>query len=254
MDSFGKYYSQYYDLVYQDKNYLDEVTYVCSKLGNCVSVFEMGSGTGRHAVELARLNMEVHGIDLSSTMTEQAKRSVSKESSQIGEKIVLKEGDARFHDFEREFDGGLSLFHVASYQTHNDDLERFLANAHKHLRQGGRFVFDFWYGPAVLHLKATPRVKRFENDEVKIIRVAEPYSHSSDNTITVKYDMIVHDLKEDRVVELSESHKMRYFFIPELKYYLNKLGFEVLEFCEWMKETQPSEQSWSVCAVAQKKQ
>jgi hypothetical protein len=46
-------YSKYYDLIYNNKNYIFEVDYVISlfkKYGNSINnVLELGSGTGNHA-------------------------------------------------------------------------------------------------------------------------------------------------------------------------------------------------------------
>ena len=37
-----------------------------------------------------------------------------------------------------------------SYQTSNDDLNATFASARANLKQGGVFIFDCWYGPALL--------------------------------------------------------------------------------------------------------
>ena len=53
MKQFGDLYSKYYDLLYEDKNYFDEVEYIDFLIKkNCQSaktLLDMGCGTGKHA-------------------------------------------------------------------------------------------------------------------------------------------------------------------------------------------------------------
>jgi len=54
MEHFGDIYSQYYDLLYQDKDYVGEVKYVDNLIakfseGKSKTILDMGCGTGKHA-------------------------------------------------------------------------------------------------------------------------------------------------------------------------------------------------------------
>ncbi|MDA1044519.1 MAG: methyltransferase domain-containing protein, partial [Verrucomicrobia bacterium] len=68
-------YAQYYDLLYQDKDYAGEARFVARLLGQYVgkpeentAVLDLACGTGRHAQELARMGYRVEGSDLSVDM------------------------------------------------------------------------------------------------------------------------------------------------------------------------------------------
>jgi hypothetical protein len=50
------------------------------------------------------------------------------------------------------------MFAVLGYQGENDDVLAALKTAHRHARPGGLFLFDVWYGPAVLHERPSQRV------------------------------------------------------------------------------------------------
>ena len=67
----------------------------------------------------------------------------------------------------------IALFHVLSYQTSNADAQAMFETAATHIETGGIFLFDCWYGPAVLTDRPETRVKRAEDDTVEIIRIAE---------------------------------------------------------------------------------
>ena len=41
----------------------------------------------------------------------------------------------------------ISLFHVMSYQTDNNDILSAFQSARNALNIGGIFIFDVWYGP-----------------------------------------------------------------------------------------------------------
>ena len=76
MIQFGSLYSQYYDLLYSDKDYEGEVDYVNTLLrensNNAKTLLDMGCGTGAHAEIFCDKGYKVHGIDLSEDMLKTA--------------------------------------------------------------------------------------------------------------------------------------------------------------------------------------
>jgi len=168
MGTFGA-YSKYYDLLYKDKDYAGEVAYISSLLEEHApdgrSILELGCGTGRHAAMLAEKKWIVHGIDLSTDMLKAAQERKRSRPSSIGDRLRFSVGDVRDFDTGEQYDAVLSLFHVVSYQNANDDVLAMFRNAAAHLKPGGVFVFDYWYGPAVLTDRPAVRVKRMHSAE-----------------------------------------------------------------------------------------
>ena len=238
------YISDYYDLLYEDKNTLSEVEYLISLFNdygkNINSILEFGSGTGRHAYELAKKGFEIYGIERSKSMVESAK---------LTNGFKLKQGDFLTIDLSRQFDSAISLFHVFSYLVENKQIKTFLKNVKKHTKPEGIFIFDFWYSPAVLSIGADVRVKRFNNDKLSIIRIAEPINRINKNLIEVNYTFIIKDLEKEITKEIVEVHPMRHFSIPELEYYFNEIGMEFVQVEEWLTKEKPSIDTWGVCAV-----
>jgi SAM-dependent methyltransferase len=252
MHSFGL-YSQYYDLFYQDKDYSAEADYVCSLLQRYSlldprSILELGSGTGIHAELMGRRGYSVHGVEVSATMLAVAKRR----ELICDDAVQFFQGDARSYRAGRRFDAVLSLFHVLSYQVSSEDIQGLLATAAAHLNVGGVFVFDFWYGPAVLWQRPSLRVKRLENQLVSMIRIAEPEIYEADNLVSVNYTIFVQDRGDDVIKKLQENHRMRYFFLREIKYYLERAGFALRVAEEWLTGALPSTETWGVLVVAEK--
>ena len=249
-------YSDYYDLLYKDKDYSAEssyIIYLIKKYGNNGNaIFEMGSGTGRHAQLLAKQGYNVHGLDLSEQMVGYARKSLDNHTK-AQEKITFDVGDMRSVRLDKTFDTVLSLFHVMSYQISNKDLENALTTAAFHLKKGGLFIFDFWYGDAVLKQHPLVKIKRVEDDNYKITRIAEPIHDQKNNKVDVGFTLYVHDKKNDKIIELQEKHTMRYFFETEIVRLMYKTGFEVLAVEEWLTGKKPSDSSWGVCLVGRKK-
>jgi SAM-dependent methyltransferase len=238
-------YSAYYDLLYQDKDYGAEAGYLVSLIQKhhpaAKSLLDLGCGTGKHAALLKRHGLEVCGVDLSQTMLDKARQNHPD--------IPFHAGDARQVRLGQSFDVVTSLFHVASYQTSNLDFESYLATAKAHLNPGGLFIFDFWYGPGVLSDRPLVRVKRMQNDQIKVTRIAEPTLNSLTNVVDVHFQVHIEDCRSGERRDIVENHPMRYFFMPEVKYFLQHGGMELEDVVGWMETTPPGATSWYACAI-----
>jgi SAM-dependent methyltransferase len=249
-------YSCYYDLLYRDKDYAGEADYVDRRIRQIVpdpkTILELGCGTGIHASFLARKGYRVHGIDLSKNMLAQAEERLTTLQPTLAAQIKVAAGDVRSYRTEECFDAVVSLFHVASYQTLNKDISDLMETASFHLRPGGVFLFDFWYGPAVLTERPAIREKIFEDDRIHVTRVAKPELFPNENCVDVIYHITVKEKATERVEEINERHRMRYFFLPEIKWMLADHGFSFMLAEEWMTGQPPSFSTWGVCVSAKK--
>jgi SAM-dependent methyltransferase len=209
-------YAAYYDLLYKDKDYAGEADYVLKLLSAAGiaggDMLELGCGTGRHAELFAAAGFRMHGVDLSEPMVRQA---VERFTALPGHAFEV--ADVRALRLDRRFDAVISLFHVFSYQSSNDDLDRAFATASVHLRSGGAFVFDFWYGPGVLSDRPVVRVKEMSNESSTVLRIAEPIFFPNDNCVDVRYRILLTERATQAVHRFEETHRMRYLFLPELQ-------------------------------------
>ena len=144
----------------------------------------------------------------------------------------------------------LSLFHAISYQTTNEDLLAAFETVKQHLKPGGIFIFDVWYGPAVLSDRPTVRVKRLEDEEIQVTRIAEPVMYANENWVDVNYQVFIRDKESDGVEELKESHRMRYLFKPELDLLLQQTDMKEITCGEWMSDLEPEVNTWGVYWIA----
>jgi SAM-dependent methyltransferase len=252
MDNFDL-YANYYDLIYNQKDYSSEVVYV-NKLIKKFSerkietVLDLGCGTGKHANLLSESGYEVDGVDISPKMIQLASKSFVS-----NDKLRFFEGDINSYSTGKKYDLVTSLFHVISYQNTNDELLATFNNAAIHLKENGLFIFDFWYGPGVLTEPPEVREKFLSNDKIEISRKATPVMHSDKNVVDVNYEVNIRGKDLCNIEQISETHSMRYFFMPELEYYLDSSGFEILGFYHWLTTNKPSFDSWNAVIIGKKK-
>jgi SAM-dependent methyltransferase len=246
-------YARYYDLLYRDKDYVGEAQFINKIIKNyapqAASILELGCGTGIHASLLAKEGYHVQGVDQSSQMLETANDRLINLDLELRNRLNFTLGDVRHVRLTQKFDVIISLFHVVSYQTTNADLQATFATVKKHLAPNGIFIFDVWYGAAVLSDRPTVRVKRLEDDKIKVTRIAEPVMYPNDNLVNVNYDVFIEDKLTGSVEELQETHTMRYLFKPELENLLENCQLKIIDSKEWVTQKEPSFETWGVYFV-----
>lgn len=253
MAHFTQSYAQVYDWLYGEKDYQKEVDLIRSTaeahLTGARKFIDYGCGTGNHSRYLAGLEYAVSGIDVNRDMLAIAKK-----------KLEGKSNVSFFHVSEREailsesHDVCLCLFDVLSYMNRNEDVDDFLEFARRSLVPGGLLMFDFWYGPGVMHLGPENRWKEYLKDGFKILRLTSPVMDSLNCVVHVKHKVIVLE-REKEVRSFEETHNMRYFFLPEVRSFLDHHGFEIIKSGTWEKPgVNPTANDWSVLVVARRKQ
>jgi hypothetical protein len=179
-----------------------------------------------------------------------AKRKIS-ENGHCGLKFI--KGDIRKINLRKKFQTVISLFHVMSYQTSNEDIYLTIETAKRHLVQGGIFIFDFWYGPCVLTEKPELRKKKFGNGKTEAVRVSKPEVRLNENIVDVKFDLKIKEKYKRRSdIKIKEVHSMRYLFIPELKMFAERSKMKVVHFEEWLTGKELRINSWSGIMIMRK--
>ena len=134
MKQFGNIYSQYYDLLYRDKNYSGEVDYIIKLIkensNEAKTLLDMGSGTGKHAELFCNNGYIVHGIDLSEDMLKIAKNRIKDKE----DKLSFSHSKIQELDLNKKFDVVVSLFNVMCYQNSNKELIKAFEVAKNHLK------------------------------------------------------------------------------------------------------------------------
>ncbi|MBI5676140.1 MAG: class I SAM-dependent methyltransferase [Nitrospirae bacterium] len=247
---FKKNYANVYDSLYQNKDYEKECDFIeeiLKKQGKTVkTILDLGCGTGGHVLILAKRGYKVTGIDQSEDMLKAARNK----ARSAGLKIDFHKSSIQDLRLNQRFDVVISMFAVMGYQTDNEDLALACKTAKKHLRQGGNFIFDAWNGLAVMADSPTQVVKDLRNGNERIVRITRPNMDMISHSVDVNFNVLV--LKRDKLIsETEETHKMRFFYPQEIKYFLQVAGFSDIKFCPFLKPALPlSERDWNMSVIA----
>lgn len=249
---FEKPYAHQYDALYGEKDYSAECDAIESLFrrhgsGPIHTILDLGCGTGTHALLLAERGYAVTGIDRSPAMLGLARAKAMNGAARPG--VVAPdflEGDIRTLKLGRTFDAVVMLFAVLGYQTSDADVTATMRTVAAHLRPGGLFVCDVWFGPAVLAIGTSDRHKVIEEPQATLHRTSSGRIDEASHTCRV--DFKTWRAADGRITdESAEQHTMRFFFRPELDQFFREAKLDVLAVCPFDDlGGSPSPESWNI--------
>lgn len=238
MENFKK-YSNYYDLLYKDKDYAREVKFLEKVIKEysflpVKDILSLGCGTANHEVILAQKGYNITGLDKSEEMIELAKKKTSA--------IEFKVADVKDFKIDKKFDLAMAMFNVIGYQI--EGINKVLTNVSDCLKDKGLFIFDCWYAPAVLKNRPFDKVKKIG----EITRVTKQKLDVENKILNINFEII-----EKGKSILKEEHRMRFWFLPELKDLLEESGFQLIKSCNFLDlDSEVSEDNWNIFIIAKK--
>jgi SAM-dependent methyltransferase len=250
MEKFGKKYAEWYDAMYQEKNYDEEVFCVESWLqeygngGNKLAC--VGSGTLNHETQLAMAGYEIFGIDQSQSMVELAQVKIAKQGLKKVEVIV---GDMRTFDFpQNNFDAVLIMFNVIGYCKDITELTQVFTKAFSALKPNGILIFDAWFADAVKKSPPFDRWRKVRYSGLDLYRMT--HQEHLEKSKQVLLDIEVLALQGDTLVDRTrEEHFVRYWDIEEIEMVAQKCGFNVVHTSTFPGNKPLTEEDWIFGAV-----
>ncbi len=157
-------------------NTLREVDFLLEELAVApgASILDVGCGTGRHSIELARRGYAVTGLDLSEQMLLRAEQA----AGSAGVKVNWVRSDAARFEFSEKFDGAICICEGAfGLLSHGDDpIEQplsILRNISKSLKPGARAIFTMLSGVASIRRQSEGAVSSGRFDPVALVESSE---------------------------------------------------------------------------------
>lgn len=248
---FSSLYASQYDTLYGQKAYDAECNLIERIWGEYgepgATLLDVGCGTGSHLLEFARRGYDCTGVDLSPSMIETAEQKTA--GLGLANPPKWHVGDARNFDTGATYDQVIMMFAVIGYLTSNEDVLAGLRNIRHHIKPGGLFVCDFWYGPAVLSVRPGERVRVLDDGSRKTLRSASTTVDSFTHTAQVSFQLW--SFEADRFIgETTEVHRMRYFFPQEFRLMLQDAGFELVSLTEFPSGDALTDGSWNAICTA----
>lgn len=193
------------------------------------SVLEVGCGTGRILLPIARGGCAITGIDGSRAMLERCRAKLAAEPAAVQGRVRLVEHDMRDFGLGAVFPLIIAPFRVVQHLTTPGDQLEFLATIANHLVQGGRFIFDV-FNPRFDMLVGADGVEREDTPEQRL-----PDGRTLRRTYRVARVRWVDQVSEAELIyyvdgeRYVQAFEMRWYLAAELRHLLARAGFQVRE-------------------------
>ena len=222
-DEYGEVAARYYDAAYAHDQ-ADVAFYAALARETGGPVLEIGCGTGRVLLPIARTGVDAVGIDRSPAMLAALRAK--------GPPPTLRLVTAAMDDFDlggERFRLAYSAFRAFQHLETVEEQLRCLVRVRRHLLPGGRFAFDV-FAPDLARLAQPEEPEaeemRFEHAGETVVRYAAVTRDLATQTMEVRYRY--ERRRGDAVVgEDRQAFRMRWFHRYELEHLLARTGFEV---------------------------
>jgi ubiquinone/menaquinone biosynthesis C-methylase UbiE len=219
---------QWYEQLFENYAHkYDKECFVQGTVGECdfiereisrdksLKILDIGCGTGRHAIELAKRGYNVTGVDLSADQIKRAKEK----AQEAGVTVDFQIQDARDLSFEGEFDLAIMLCEGGFSLMETDEMNfAILKSATKALKSKGKLIFTTLNGLFPLFHS----VKEFYESQQK-----EGQSQCKD----CSFDLMTFRDHNTTVIEDDSGNKRelkcneRYYVPSEITWLLKSLGY-----------------------------
>ena len=227
-DHFGEEVAAHYDedAAMFAPEVVDPVVDLLAELAGDGPVLELGVGTGRIALPLARRGVRVHGIDLSEAMVARLRAKPG------GDRIPVTIGDFASTRVEGTFSLAYLVFNTIMNLTTQDAQVACFQNVAAHLEPGGRFVIEV----GVPDLRRLPPGETFRPFDVSATHLG------FDEYDVVRQGLISHHYTLREGVWTASSPPFRYVWPAELDLMARLAGMTLRErWAGWKREPFTSE-------------
>ena len=190
-------------------------------------VLELGSGTGRILLPIARAGGTIVGLDSSSNMLERCRQKLAAESAAVRGRVTLQQRDIHDFDLGERFPLIIAPFRVVQHLTTVDDQLRFLAAVARHLAPNGRFAFDV-FNPYFAKLVEADGVEREDTPAQRL-----PDGRTLRRAYRIARVRWVDQVSDSELIyyvdgkRYVQAFEMRWYLAAELQHLLARSGFRV---------------------------
>lgn len=222
-------------------------------------VLEVGCGTGRILIPIARAGIDIVGLDLSGHMLQVCRKSLFYEPETVQSRVRLIQADMRNFDLAQTFKLVTVPFRPFQHLNTVEDQLSCLQSIRRHVAEDGKLILDL-FNPFLQALVADNLGQEFGEepeftcpDGRRVIRrhktVARDYANQIIH-VELIYNVTHLDGREERLVQ---SASLRYLFRFEAEHLLARCGFEVEHvFADYDKSPYGSKYPGELIFVAKK--
>ena len=192
-------------------------------------VLELGSGTGRILLPIARAGCTITGVDNSRPMLDRCRTRLRAEPADVQSRVTLQQHDVRDFDLGMKYALITAPFRVMQHMTTIDDQLALLGSVARHLTPGGRFAFDV-FNPYFAKLVEADGIEREDTPEQQL-----PDGRSFRRAWRIARVRWVDQVSESELIyyvdgkRYVQAFEMRWYLAAELRNLLARAGFRVRE-------------------------
>ncbi len=134
--------ARFYDQLYADAAPVDLEFYLELARDCGGTVLELGCGTGRVVLPLARAGFSVTGVDNSPAMLEQLRAKLADEPAEVQQRITLVEGSMEGTDLREKFALVTMPFRAFQHLLTVEQQQAALGTVARHMGRDGLFVYN----------------------------------------------------------------------------------------------------------------
>ena len=208
-------YAETYDKESFTQGTIGEVDFIEQEINfnKTKTILDIGCGTGRHAIELAKRGYTVTGVDLSDAQLKRA----NQKASEAGVKVNFLKRDARKLDYENSFDVVIMICEGAFSLMETDEMNfQILKSAKNALRENGKFIFTCLNALFPLYHSVKDFLNQNSDESVTSELSFDLKTFREHSTLD-----FVDDSGEKKTITCNE----RYFAPSEINWYLKTLNF-----------------------------
>lgn len=224
--------AEFYDYVTPYATRGDVEFFVEEALAAKGEVLELGCGTGRILIPIARAGVSITGLDVSDSMLEQCRTKLLNEPRDVQARVTLVQGDMTTFDLRKQFALVTIPFRPFQHLLTVDDQLACLTRIHRHLTPGGRLILDL-FNPSLdylvnreigVELPEGPPFTMPDGRQVeRTFRIVAQDRFTQVNDIELIYNVTGNGRSERQV----HAFRMRYLFRYEAEHLLARAGFVV---------------------------
>lgn len=242
-NEYNDFFAECYDILHSNLEDVEAFKEMAERFGP--KVLELGVGTGRIAIPLARESYHVTGLDISENMLTTCREKLDEERENTVESIDLVKGDVRNFHLAGKFDLILASCNIMNYLVEISELKKALSCIKKHLTHDGAFVIDNSLPDVQEMVERNGEEFRYEyenpNNGRKII---DRFTPTYDFVDQIEHDTI-HFTEydgEEKTREIEIEETLTFYFPRELREILTNERYEIFEERGSLNNNEPIDQ------------
>jgi SAM-dependent methyltransferase len=216
-------FARFYDQIYHQLRDGVDHTFFLEQIENTRGkILEVGVGTGRFFIEALENGADIYGIDISKSMLGVLNTKLDPDQHhRVGLQNLV---DFRFDD---RFDLIVAPFRVIMHLQDKSDQLRALNNVHRHLKSGGRFIFDAFVPDLKSLIDGLQNKNDYDGEHQPGKRLRRFVSTKPDlMRQVIEVHFRIEWEEDDKTMQEEWEIPLRFFFRYELEHLVERSDFE----------------------------